>query len=950
MMRERKTKKIIKISKMNKISKVNKFLRENWPILLGILATILYVYRDMIFGIYRLSYSNLVYRMMPWKSLGVATKGPILSDTMDNLIQTIFSTMRSKEPYQFWNNMIGMGAKEDITIVMYPLYLLYLLPLGAATFLKSVFQFAVAFFAMYLLVREFGCKKLPSVISGILYTFCSSLVCWHSWPHSDVAMFAPFAFLLVWRLVRERKISDTIWLTLVLYLMLIAGMPTFAAYFFYLLGCWIVVLTIHRYRTDIKKIMTVFCEFASSVLMAGLISFPYTAQLLLSVGSNGYTDSRRNQGFDTLETFYLSLSYYPDWTQELARHFNECTFYIGMLGLLLLLCTWIRLHKRKNIWYWAGAAAVLLLLIYTHSLDFIYTRLPAVNTSNKFRVMVLLNFTIAILAGFHLDDLIQNREYYKKHWYLFLPAALIVLGGWVYFSEFDIQALSETITDTKIITLCYILVSTCCLICYARWGKKEILLFLCVVTVLDLGGFASSYLPFIEKGAKDIPDATDSIAYLQEHTQNGERITAIDTWTLFPNMNVFYGLKDTRSHNLINTNPDLTLYFTVMDEWYYTTPTRTAVWEIQNYNLLKYLGTKYIADTEKYDTVAYVENRDGQTSVGDLHSGKYVRQTFTVDRDDLTCIQIQAATFGNTYESEEELRVRLSEKESRAIICEKGYPLSSLKDNAYLSLEFETIKDSAGMTYELYIYNSAHDKNFPVTVWRSGMDAYEGELIVNGERVDADLILMAGFTSKNWTPVYDGADGLYIKELNEWTERFTLCDTAYIGDSERTTIAWMAEEFLANTVFVSTDYYRGSQAEELLKDRFTTVKSTDPRNAPYGQIVFQKLTDKDQVRLLSETDDRTILEVSLSEGRFLLFNEYYDDEWTVFIDGEEAELLKANFLMRAVYLPESGTHTVEFRYVPRSTWKLIAVAVCGGGILLGVILFRKKIQRGVDAC
>lgn len=928
--------------------KINEFLRENWPILLGIFGTILYVYRDMIFGVYRLSYSNLVYRMVPWKSLGVATKGPILSDTMDNLIQTIFSTMRSKEPYQFWNNMIGMGAKEDITIVMYPLYLLYLLPLGAATFIKSVFQFVMAFFAMYLLVREFGCRKLPSIVSGILYTFCSSLVCWHSWPHSDVAMFAPFAFLLVQRLVQKRKVSDAIWLTFVLYLMLIAGMPTFAAYFFYLLGVWIVVLTVCRYRRDVKKILTVFLEFGSAVLLAGMMSFPYTAQLLFSVGSNGYTESRRNQGFDTLETYYLSLSYYPDWTQELARHFNECTFYIGMLGLILLLCTFIRLHKRKNIWYWAGSAVVLLLLIYTHSLDFIYTRLPAVSTSNKFRVMVLLNFTIAILSGFHLEDLIEHRAYYKKHWYLFLPPVLIVLGGWVFFSDLDILALSETLTNTKLAVLCSILVSACCLIFYARWGRKEILAVLCVAAVLDLGGFARSYLPFIEKGAKDIPDPTDSIAYLQEHTQNGERITAVDTWTFFPNMNLFYGLKDTRSHNLINTNPDLTFYFTVMDEWYYTTPTRTAVWEIQNYNLLKYLGTKYIADTQKYDTVVYVTDRNGQTSVGELHGEKYVRQTFTIERDGLTSIQVQAATFGYTFESEEELRITLTEKKSGKVICEKAYPLSTLKDNAYLSVEFDTIEDSAGKMYELYIYNSAQDEKFPVTVWRSGTDAYQGDLIVNGEKVDADLILIAGFISENWTPVYDGSDGLFIKELNEWNERFMLCETAFIGDSERTTIAWMAEEFLPNTVFFSTDYYSKSMTEALLWDRLKMVESTDLRNAPYGQITFQKLTQEDRVTLLSETDDRTTLEVSLSEGRFLLFNEYYDKEWAVYIDGERGELLKANFLMRAVYLPEGGTHTVEFRYEAKSVWRLIAVAGMGALLLGSTILFRKKIQTAVD--
>ena len=260
-------------------------------------------------------------------------------------------------------------------------------------------------------------------------------------------------------------------------------------------------------------------------------------------------------------------------------------------------------------------------------------------------------------------------------------------------------------------------------------------------------------------------------------------------------------------------------------------------------------------------------------------------------------------------------------------------------------MEFDSISDSAGKTYELYIYNSAQDEKLPVTVWRSGSDAYSGELIVNGESVDADLILIVGFVNENWMPVYDGSDGLFVKQMNEWMDRFTLCDTAFIGDSEMTTIAWMAEEFLPNTVFISTDYYRGSVTEARLWERVNQVESTNPFNAPYGRIDFSELADTEQVTLLSERDDSTVLEVSISEGRFLLFNEYYDKEWAVYIDGEKEELLKANFLMRAVYLPEGGTHRVEFRYEPDSTWRLIAVAGFGVLLLGGVFVFRKRIQK-----
>ena len=69
-----------------------------------------------------------------------------------------------------------------------------------------------------------------------------------------------------------------------------------------------------------------------------------------------------------------------------------------------------------------------------------------------------------------------------------------------------------------------------------------------------------------------------------------------------------------------------------------------------------------------------------------------------------------------------------------------------------------------------------------------------------------------------------------------------------------------------------------------------------------------------------------------------MFNEYYDKDWTVYKNGEKAELLKANFLMRAVYLPEQGNYEVVFRYEPHSIWRLIAVAACGGLLWVGMIV------------
>jgi uncharacterized membrane protein YfhO len=45
----------------------------------------------------------------------------------------------------------------------------------------------------------------------------------------------------------------------------------------------------------------------------------------------------------------------------------------------------------------------------------------------------------------------------------------------------------------------------------------------------------------------------------------------------------------------------------------------------------------------------------------------------------------------------------------------------------------------------------------------------------------------------------------------------------------------------------------------------------------------------------------------------LLLNDQYDPHWRVTVDGKPAPLLRANFIMRGVYLTE-GEHNVEFQF------------------------------------
>ena len=74
----------------------------------------------------------------------------------------------------------------------------------------------------------------------------------------------------------------------------------------------------------------------------------------------------------------------------------------------------------------------------------------------------------------------------------------------------------------------------------------------------------------------------------------------------------------------------------------------------------------------------------------------------------------------------------------------------------------------------------------------------------------------------------------------------------------------------------------------------------------------------------------------------LLLNDKYHLAWKVTVDGQSAELLRANYLMRGVHLP-SGKHKVEFRFEPEQGSIKVSFAGFGLGALafLGLLFLPK---------
>lgn len=93
------------------------------------------------------------------------------------------------------------------------------------------------------------------------------------------------------------------------------------------------------------------------------------------------------------------------------------------------------------------------------------------------------------------------------------------------------------------------------------------------------------------------------------------------------------------------------------------------------------------------------------------------------------------------------------------------------------------------------------------------------------------------------------------------------------------------------------------------------------------------------VEFKSYSPNKIILDTHAATPSALLFNDKYDSHWRVWVDGKSAPLLRANFIMRAVYLP-SGEHTVEFYFILPSRPLYISLSAIGLGIVLsGILIF-----------
>lgn len=142
-----------------------------------------------------------------------------------------------------------------------------------------------------------------------------------------------------------------------------------------------------------------------------------------------------------------------------------------------------------------------------------------------------------------------------------------------------------------------------------------------------------------------------------------------------------------------------------------------------------------------------------------------------------------------------------------------------------------------------------------------------------------------------------------------------------------------------------------------------TLKTlADPKFDPQSTVILEKTdgipapssastASAGTVTFDSYEPKKSTLSVNATAPSMLLLNDRDNPDWHATVDGQPAKIYRANYLMRAVYLP-AGQHKVVFQFKPSMRGFYISLAAVTVGILLlGVVVAgsrRREIVSGAE--
>jgi hypothetical protein len=146
------------------------------------------------------------------------------------------------------------------------------------------------------------------------------------------------------------------------------------------------------------------------------------------------------------------------------------------------------------------------------------------------------------------------------------------------------------------------------------------------------------------------------------------------------------------------------------------------------------------------------------------------------------------------------------------------------------------------------------------------------------------------------------------------------------------------EGALGNAWFVSDVATVNSPAEELKTVCEVDTRKTAVIDASKFKVGSFKFDSTSTIAITEHNPNYLKYECQTQENSLAVFSEiYYPKGWVATIDGKEAEIIRADFVLRALEIP-AGKHTVEYKFAPPAYTTGNAVTKISSWMMLLVVL------------
>jgi hypothetical protein len=352
--------------------------------------------------------------------------------------------------FPLWNPNLGCGMPNLASMqgaLLFPIQLL-LSPIdpfyasGPAAFLKL---FLAGWFTIWYL-RLLGASRAAAFLSGTVFSLCGFMIVWLGHPHVNCAMWLP---LLLYFVEKSFRFQDAAWnafaapilrnwigFAVAFAFMLLGGHPPTAMHVTIAVGIYFLFRLI-EFRRDqpFPRLGLLVVALVAGALLAAPQILPYLEYYRQS--SSSLSSASLNRWATHLTPNSLIYFLLPQISgnpaagfEDLAaifrmdniHNFNERTAYIGVLPLFLAICAVVCRRCKFARFYLLLAIGSALIVFGVPPFPFILRALPVLRDVNHVRLLLLIGFSAAVLAGLGWDGIRQMQSRQK--------AVGVAIGFW----------------------------------------------------------------------------------------------------------------------------------------------------------------------------------------------------------------------------------------------------------------------------------------------------------------------------------------------------------------------------------------------------------------------------------------------------------------------------------------------------------------------------------------